>query len=183
MGCFMNDVILYLDCDGVILNTIVEAYRMMEEEGLDTEDWRLVNYFFINTDWNVLIYRAGILKNAISKIKNIIKSGVYKKVVILTKTSGNVDEEKIKRILFGKLLPDVELITVDFYANKDEIVDPVNNILVEDSVKNANRWNNAGGVGVYFVRENPNYEMDEIDDLSDIQKTSSVKRLLKTRNF
>ena len=68
----MNDVILYLDCDGVILDTMDTAYRMMKEEGLDVTDGKVVNHFFINTDWNILIYEAGVLKNAILKIKKII---------------------------------------------------------------------------------------------------------------
>ena len=175
----MNNVILYLDCDGVILNTIDTAYRMMEAEGLDITNHETVNHFFINTDWNILIYEAGIINNAISKIKRIIESNVFAKVCILTKTSGNVDEEKIKRILFGKLLPSVEVITVDFYDNKDEVVNPVNHVLVEDSISNADRWKHAGGVGVYFVKKEPDLEKDEINDLEDIVKTNSVKRLLK----
>ncbi len=175
----MNDVILYLDCDGVILDTIDTAYRIMEKNGLDIHNGQEVNRFFINTDWNVLIYEAGIINNAIIKIKKIIDSNIFSNVIILTKLSGNLDEEKIKRILFGKLLPNVEVITVNFYANKDEIVDPINNVIVEDSVNNAKRWIAAGGVGVYFVKENPNLEKDTINDLSDICNTKSVKRLLK----
>ena len=175
----MNDVILYLDCDGVILDTIDTAYRLMKEEGLDITNGEEVDNFFINTDWNVLIFEAGIINNAISKIKRIIENNIFSKVVILTKTSGNVDEEKIKRILFGKLLPSVEVITVNINDNKDEIVNPVNHILVEDSVKNAIRWTNAGGVSVYFVKDKSDYEKDVINNLSDITETSSVKKLLK----
>lgn len=179
----MNDIILYLDCDGVILDTIETCYRMMKKEGLDITNGELVNFYFINTDWNVLIYEAGIINNAISKIKKIMESNIFSEVKILTKLSGNVNEEKIKRILFGKLLPDTEVITLKINENKDEIVNPVNNILVEDTVKNGIRWENAGGVAVYFVRKECDYENNQINDLSDICKTKSVKKLLKTRNF
>lgn len=177
----MNNVILYLDCDGVILDTIDTAYRLMQQEGLDITNRKTVDNYFLNSDWNVLIYEAGILKNAIIKIKRIIESKVFSKVAILTKVCGNEDEEKIKRVLFGKLLPEVEVITVKINDNKDEVVDPVNNILVEDSINNAKRWNLAGGVGVYFVKENPDYTKDQIDDLSDILEPVSVKRLLKQK--
>lgn len=179
----MNDVILYLDCDGVILDTMDTAYRMMSEEGLDISNGEVVNHFFINTDWNILIYEAGIIKDAIIKIKKIIASNIFSRVSILTKTSGNLEEEKIKRILFGKLLPDVPVITVNFRDNKDEVVDPVGNILVEDSIQNAARWNNAGGIGIIFVKDNPNHDKDIIDDLGDICEAYSVKKLLKTRKI
>ena len=178
----MKDVILYLDCDGVILDTIDTAYRLMQIEGLDITNRKTVDNYFISSDWNVLIYEAGILKNSIIKIKRIIDSNVFSSVKILTKISGNLEEEKIKRILFGKLLPNVEVIAVKIDDNKDEIVDPVNNILVEDSINNADRWNLAGGVGVYFVKENPDYSKDQIDDLSEVLEPISVKRLLKRKD-
>lgn len=179
----INSIILYLDCDGVILNTIDTAYELMKEEGLDITNWRTVNRFFINVDWNMLIEQAGVIKDAINKIKRIIELNIFKEVVILTKTSGNLYEEEIKRNFFGEVLPGIRVITVDFYANKDEVVNPVNNILVEDSVKNAVRWNNAGGIGVFFVKSNPDYEKDEIDDLDNLGKAVSVKKLLRTRNI
>lgn len=179
----MNEVILYLDCDGVILNTIDEAYSMMKERGLDITNWRTVNKFFVDIDWNMLIERAGVINDAINKIKVINELNLFKEVVILTKTSGNLYEEGIKRKFFGEVLPSIRVITVDFNANKDEVVDPVNNILVEDSVNNATRWNNAGGIGILFVKEKQDYENDIIDDLSDLIKTNGVKKLLRTRNI
>lgn len=101
----MNEVILYLDCDGVILNTIDEAYSMMKERGLDITNWRTVNKFFVDIDWNMLIERAGVINDAINKIKVINELNLFKEVVILTKTSGNLYEEGIKRKFFGEVLP------------------------------------------------------------------------------
>lgn len=175
----MNDVILYLDCDGVILDTIDEAYRMMEEVGLDSKNKELVHKFFLNVDWNLLVLRAGILKDAVNKIKKIRESNLFKDIIILTKISGNLYEEEVKRNLFGELLPEIEIITVKFNDNKDEVVNPKNNILVEDTLNNAIRWRNAGGIGLYFVKENPNYMYDEIADLSEINKTVGVQKVLK----
>ena len=56
--------------------------------------------------------------------------------------------------------------------NKDEIVDPVNNILVEDSINNATRWNNAGGVGILFVKEKQDYE----DSIAEILSKFEIKQ-------
>ena len=178
-----NDVILYLDCDGVILNTIDEAYNLMLEIGLDISDSTIVHDFFVNTDWNMLIKRAGVINDSINKIKRIIQSKMFKDVIILTKISGNLYEEGIKRAFFHDVLPGVRVITVNFNDNKDEVVDPINNILVEDSVSNAQRWNLAGGIGILFVKQNPDYQHDIIDDLECLIEASSVKRLLKTRNI
>lgn len=171
--------ILYLDCDGVILDTMDTAYKMMDELGLDGSDYDTAHDFFVNTDWYTLVYESGFINNAIIKIKNLINSGLFEKIIILTKICGNEDEEKIKRILFGKLLPMVEVITVPLLENKDEIVDPVNNILVEDSTENAVRWEQAGGVGIYFKKDIIDYENNVINDLEDVPKTKNVKCLLK----
>lgn len=178
----MPKPILYLDCDGVIFNTIQEGYNMMQEINMDIHNRAHANFFFQTVDWNVLIYRAGILKNSILKIKNIINSNEYRDVIIVTKLSGNEYEEKIKRIILGKLLPNTKVITLKINENKDEVVDSINNILVDDDINNTLRFRKKG-IGLHFVSHNPNYELDEIDDLDNIQETASVKRLLKTRNI
>ena len=91
----------------------------------------------------------------------------------------HLNEESVKRTLFNKLLPGVRVITVNFNDNKDEVVDPINNILVEDTLSNALRWRNAGGIGLYFVKENPDFLNDEIADLSEITSAFGVQKVLK----
>lgn len=184
----MRKIITYYDCDGVLLNTIEAGRIMAKEMGIDTKDYYAFNYFFRTVDWNELIYRAGILDNAISKVKKIINDDKYI-AKILTKTSGNEYEEEIKRRLFSKLLPDVELIALDFMENKDEVVDPRNNILIEDSRSNVRRWNlanektNSLGVGLLLDFNNPDYHHNIIDDIARFEDTDGVKKLLKYRGY
>ncbi len=180
----MIDTILYLDCDGVILNTMETSYKMMKELGLDSRKCEDLDYFFISyIDWNYLIYKSGIINDAILKIRKIKDSNFYKDVKILTKLSGNIDEELIKRRLFLKLLPDIEVITLPFKGNKDEVVNPVGNILVEDNLSNFDRWEKAYGNAILFKQNEFNYDSNIICDLMDIPKTNTVKKLIKTRNL
>lgn len=178
----MKKIIIYFDCDGVILNTIETAKQMAKEEGVNLCNRNEFDHFFQIVDWNILIYRAGILDNAIRKIKKIMETEKYE-VKILTKLSGNENEELIKRRLFAKLLPDVPVITLNIDENKDEIVNPVGNILIEDSIDNAKRWNDANGIGLVLNFKKFNYENDIIDDIEKFEETSGVKRLLKTINY
>ena len=41
----MVDCILYFDCDGVILNTMEEIYKMIDEVGVDKSNTDEVEYF------------------------------------------------------------------------------------------------------------------------------------------
>ena len=116
----MNSI-LYIDCDGVIFNTIEEAYRMMDEMNIDRNNKTNVNFFFKNVDWKTLFERACELNNAIEKIKLIKESNYYKDVIILTKLSGNYYEEGIKRAIFDALLPNVQVITLQFDLKKNSV--------------------------------------------------------------
>lgn len=163
--------ILYIDCDGVILDTVRTAIKLSREYKQD------VNFLFRNIDWNILIYESGILNDSINKIKKIVESSIYD-VKILTKLCGNDTEEMAKRILLGKLLPNVEIITLKYEENKDDVVNPYNNILIDDEEKNYIRWINKGGIGIHFVLENPDITKNEISDISEINKV-----LIKSINF
>lgn len=135
----MENRILYLDCDGVILNTMDEALLMMKSLNMNVDDPKEVNHFFINVNWKFLVYHAGMIDDSIEKIIKIEEKKYYRDVVILTKLSGNKYEEEIKKTLFNRLLPNIKVITLKLWENKDEIVNPVGNILIDDSISNVNR--------------------------------------------
>lgn len=188
----MEKIRLYFDCDGVILDTIQTGRRLAIEQGYNPLDFDSFHEFFVQIDWNVLIYEAGILDNAISKIKKIIETGKYD-VKILTKLSGNETEEMAKRILLAKLLPGVEVITLALDERKDKKVMPVGAILIEDSLKNFRQWNENGGISVLLLKGDYIYDYPDeerikeeeeesiIDDIANFEKVGSVKTLLKTR--
>ena len=56
---------LYLDCDGVILDTINKSYQMLKDNGI-TDPFQ-IQEFYRNLDWNKLIIEAGEIDNSIIK--------------------------------------------------------------------------------------------------------------------
>lgn len=174
----MKKITVYIDCDGVILNTVKKARELAQKEGYLPYDFDSMHGFYVGADWNVLIYESGILDNAISKIKQIIATGKYD-VKILTKLSGSDTEELSKKRLFAKLLPGVEVITLAIDEHKDEVVDPVGQILIEDDLRNAKRWRDANGICVVLDLEQIDYEHDIVNNLIDFEKAESVKKLNK----
>lgn len=174
----MGDLEIYIDSDGVIFDTIDTGKRLAKESGYDPEDFWGLHEYFVQVDWYILMHEAGILDNAIRKIKCIIEDDDVKIVKILTKLCGADTEEPAKRINYYKLLYDVEVITVEFDENKDEVVDPKGKVLIDDSWSNIKRWREAGGVGILFSKTECDLENDIINDLLLFKETKGVQALL-----
>lgn len=175
---------LYLDCDGVILNTIDTVKELMIKDGIEPKDELIVHDYFISKiDWNILIKEAGILKDALNKIKFLLSLGIYDARILTTITC--LMEPSCKINYFNKNLPGIEVITVPWGVRKDNVVDARNSILVDDSKNNILNWRLAGGLGLHYVNENPNYNLMEISDLLSIVRFNgeiedrNVKRLIR----
>ena len=84
---------LYLDFDGVILNTIDVTYDMLTKKNIT--DQKEIDEFYQNIDWFTLIDQCSEIKNSISNIKKIIKSNLYD-VTILTHVIAGNSEIKAK---------------------------------------------------------------------------------------
>ena len=61
---------LYLDCDGVILDTINKSYEMIKSKNLQSEED--IRSFYRDLDWEELIILSGEIDDAISKIKKLV---------------------------------------------------------------------------------------------------------------
>lgn len=153
---------LYLDCDGVILDTINKSYQMLKEEGITTEEERKI--FYSNINWERLIIDSGQINNSIDKIKELTK---YFDVEILTHVyTENEGQAKIN--YFKKELPNINIITVPKTVKKADFVDPTNAILVDDYTSNLDYWQEKGGIPVKFSdsRKESNYPV--ITDLLEL---------------
>ena len=118
---------LYLDCDGVILDTINMSYKMLKEKGIEREEEK--KDFYRNLSWEELIIEAGEINNSIEKIKELTK--VYD-VEILTHV---ISEGEIiaKENYFKEVLPEVKVIAVPKEVKKakpkDIFIEEQENIL------------------------------------------------------
>ena len=159
---------LYLDCDGVILDTINTSYKMMEEENIKTDEDRKI--FYSNLDWKELITKSGEIDNAIEKIKALAK--VYD-VEVLTHI---ISEEEInaKREYFNKMLPDINIIYVPKNIRKADYVNPENSILGDDFLPNLEYWEEKGGIPIKFSSSGKSCKYCKIEDLLELLDKSFV---------
>lgn len=165
---------LYLDCDGVILDTINKSYQMLKEEGITTEAGR--KKFYSSICWKTLIIESGEIDNSISKIKQLVK---YYDIEILTHVHSEKEgQEKIK--YFSKVLPEINVIIVPKEIKKADFVEPTNAILVDDYTPNLEYWYEKGGIPVKFSDSGKDCEFTVIKDLLELIDLS-IKNKIKIK--
>lgn len=155
---------LYLDCDGVILDTINKSYQILRERNIVKEHER--RKFYIDTNWDELIKISGEIDNSISKIKILTN---YFDIKILTHV--NSDKEASAKIsYFKKVLPEIEVIIVPKNIEKANMLDPNGTLLVDDYYPNLEKWKEKGGIPVKFSDSGKEYDYITIHDLLDLLK-------------
>ncbi len=158
---------LYLDCDGVILDTINAGSKIIKEKNIKTEEE--VRSFYQNLCWEKLINEAGEIDNSIAKIKDLMQS--YD-ISILTHVISK-SEEIAKKNYFQKVLPQIEVIPVPKEINKADYVNPINNILVDDFMPNLEYWYKKGGIPIKFSDSGKKCKYRSIKDLKELSKKDS----------
>lgn len=158
---------LYLDCDGVILDTINMSYKMLKEKGIEREEEK--EDFYRNLSWEELIIEAGEINNATDKIKKLTE--IYD-VAILTHV---ISEGEIiaKENYFKAVLPNVKVISVPKGTKKADAVDPKGTILVDDFLPNLDYWHEKGGISIKFSDSGKECIYQTITDLSELLELKS----------
>ncbi len=170
---------LYLDFDGVILDTISVTYQMIEDQNLQTRD-EILN-FYRTLDWNNLLKISPVMNDSINCIRKLIKTNIYDISVLTHVNSKHEEEEKIKMI--NRQFPDLEIIPCPKVIDKCDFVDPTGAILVDDYLPNLEKWEEKGGISVKFSDKNKKNDrfitITRLDQLLDIKFNSKDKRYIK----
>ena len=153
---------LYLDCDGVILDTIRRSSHMIKEAGIHGEP--AVRKFYSSIDWKKLIEDSGTINDAITKIRKLSK---YFDIEILTHVNSE-NESNIKIEYFDKELPDINVITVPKQVQKADFIEPRGAVLVDDYTPNLDYWHKKGGIAVKFSDKDQDCNYPVISDLLEL---------------
>jgi len=161
---------LYIDFDGVILNTIdIINKRLEENEILKRGIREEIQNFFFGQDWEELISISNQINDSIYCIKKIIDSGLYD-VRILTHVNTK-SEAECKIEYLHKYIKGLEVIPVYYGNRKCDAVKCNNAILVDDSIKNLISWKEENGISVHFsdkCSSNEFIELNRLDILMDM---------------
>ena len=87
---------LYIDFDGVILDTMTKSYEELKKENIDRKNQDKVMEFFRNLDWKKLIEETEEINDSINEIKKICDSKKFNVYILTHVNSTNEMIEKIK---------------------------------------------------------------------------------------
>lgn len=157
---------LYIDFDGVILDTMTKSYDELKKENIDVKDQEKVMEFFRNTDWKKLIDETDQINDSINEIKKICASKKFNVYILTHVNSTNEMIAKIKYL--HKNLPQVTVVSVPKEIPKTEVVNPSAAILIDDYSGNIKEWQKKLGIGIKFVKELEGSDYPEITHLSEV---------------
>ena len=157
---------LYIDFDGVILDTISKTYTEIEKQGIDKKNQDKVIEYFKNVDWEKLIEETDQINDSINEIKKICASKKFNVYILTHINSTNEMIAKIKYL--HKVLPQVTVVSVPKQIPKTEVVNPSAAILIDDYSGNIKEWQKNLGIGIKFVKEKENGDYPEITFLSEV---------------
>ena len=137
---------LYIDFDGVILNTIEVGYKRIQDSGLELNEENCRNFYF-NLDWESFLKEC---KNNIKsyKLPVIIDSNLFNVNILSHVISLNEAEAKIHYI--RKYFKDITFIPVPKTISKTKMVHTEKSILIDDYAGNLREWEKVGGIGIRF---------------------------------
>lgn len=157
---------LYIDFDGVILDTIAVSYEMLANNGIDPKDFPKANFFFQQLDWRAFLKKCHPINQSIECIQKIIDSKKFS-VAILTHVSGL--EEAVEKVHYiRKYFQDITVIPVPKAISKTKMVHTEGAILIDDYAGNLREWEAAGGVGVRFSEKNHGKGFRVVDHLDQV---------------
>lgn len=149
-------MIIYVDFDGILVDTwptIEKNYRNIYYS--DTIEEMKLRQMFQELDWKEVLYTSKKNKENI----DIIRDNTKYKLKILTKiNSENEKENKIK--FLKKYGVGAEIITLYIDESKSTIVNPVGNVLIDDELKNIEEWEEKGGKGILYSKNDNNKDSD-----------------------
>lgn len=139
---------LYIDFDGVILDTLTLLYAQMNEQRVDITNLEATEHFFVNIDWKKHLKDELIINDSINCIQKIIDSKKFEVSILTHVNSLNEAIEKVKYI--RKYFKDITIIPVPKKIHKTQMVHTEGAILVDDYTENLIEWEKEKGIGVRF---------------------------------
>lgn len=164
---------LYIDFDGVILDTINVIYDLMESLGIDRSDEVNARHFYETLDWKAILSETPQINDSMQCIEKILDSNLFDTAILTHVNSLNEIVEKVKFI--RKYLGNITIIPVPKQISKTKMVHAKDAILVDDYSGNLKEWEEAGGIGIRFNLHSDSKGFKVIDRLDQLLEMDLVK--------
>lgn len=167
---------LYIDFDGVILDTeelLFEDWRKIENRHLLPETEKIK--YIKNRNWDYILNNSPIINDSIYYLNNMNP----KETFILTKVHSLENEASAKIRWLRNQKVKQTIIPVPHDIKKSDVVDPYNNILVDDSLFNLEEWEELGGIPILFDINNDNYDSWNKPNIKEYKKVLDLSSFKK----
>ena len=160
---------LYIDFDGVIMNTIEIAYQDMIDKNINQDNQKEVRDYYKNLDWKELLRNSKVINDSINCMNKIIESEKFEVSILTHINSLHEAVEKIKFI--RKYFKGITIIPVPRELSKTEMVHVEDSILIDDYAGNLKEWQEKGGIAIRFSEKLHGkgfiviYKLDKILDI------------------
>ena len=142
---------LYIDFDGVVMDTIPLLYKALEQSGTNVSDEGQVRVFMSTFDFSKIVNDNNILNDSINCINKIIESNRFE-ISFLTHVN-SLEEGIVKIDYLREKFKNISIIIVPKQVSKTNPVHSRGAILVDDYSGNLREWESTGGIAVRFSKE------------------------------
>ena len=166
---------LYIDFDGVVMDTIPPLYEALQKSGADVTNESEIRVFFASYDFSKIINDDNILNDSINCIKKLIDSKMFE-ISFLTHVN-SLTEGCVKVEYLRRHFKDITIIMVPKEISKTKVVHSEGSILVDDYSGNLKEWEENGGIAVRFSKELESHGykvLNHLDELIDMFKDEEV---------
>lgn len=161
---------LYIDFDGVIVDTIRVTYDMLDRLEVDKKNFEKMSEFYYNLNWKQLLKMTPVINDSFDCIKKLYASGKFN-IAILTHVN-SLDEAVAKINFIRKYLKDTTIIPVPREISKTKMCYTKDSILVDDYSGNLQEWVKENGIGIQFstdLNKDKGFKViDRLDKLIDM---------------
>lgn len=166
---------LYIDFDGVILDTMTVLYEYLDKANIDPKstdenEEKRRRTFIENLNWDNLVNTTPQINDSIKCIEKIINSN---KFVVSILTHVNSLNEAIAKVNYIRnYFKDITIIPVPKKISKTKMVHTKGAILIDDYSGNLMEWEDEGGIGIRFspTLDSKGFKViDRLDKILDIE--------------
>lgn len=150
---------LYIDFDGVILDTIPVLYEEAKRQNIDHNNFE----FYKNFDFQTILKDELILNDSINCMQKLVDSGMFEVNVLTHCNSLKEGTDKVNYI--RKFFKDMSVIICPKEISKAKLIHTKDAILVDDYSGNLEEWESEGGIPVRFSPKLSSHGFKVIDRL------------------
>ena len=143
---------LYIDFDGVVMDTIPLLYNELAKNNVGLEDEEEIHRVFAAFDYGQIIKDKNILNDSINCIHKLIESGRFE-VSFLSHINSLAEGEVKIKYLRKHFKNNITIILVPRSIEKPKMVHSEGAILVDDYAGNLKEWKAQGGIPIRFSKE------------------------------